>query len=117
MPVLFLWRNRDVHHFQRNHFTVFDTELVVIFQDQIHKFCAVNAANDRGVIQVFLRIFGLVGQCHKEAIISFAHSAFQRLDGSLFDVSILAFDLDNNAGRQLVFIGGNVDATIPTMRG
>ena len=25
-------------------------------------------------------------------------------------------DRDNNAGRQLVFIGGNVDATIPTMR-
>mgnify|MGYP000606306130 CR=1 FL=1 len=47
----------DVHHFQGDHFAVFDTELVVIFQDQIHKFCAVNAANNRGVIQVFLRIF------------------------------------------------------------
>ena len=76
MPVLFLWRNGDIHHFQGNHFTVFDTELVVIFQDQIHNFCTVNAANDRGVIQVFMLIFGLVGPCYEQAVHSFEHSAF-----------------------------------------
>lgn len=112
---LLLRRNGDIYHLQGNHLAVFDAELVIILEHQVHKFCAIDAANDGGVIQVYLGVMGVVRQGDEQAIISLAHRAFQGLDGAFFDISILALDLNNNAGREFIFIGRNVDSSVSAM--
>ena len=77
---LLLHRNGNVNHLQRDHLSIFLAELVIVFQDQLHQFRAVDATDDGGAVQIFLSILRVVGERHEQTVVTLTHCTLQGLD-------------------------------------
>lgn len=57
---LIITRHRNINHLQRNHLFVLIAKLVVVFQNHINEFSAIDASYNRNTVQILLRILRVV---------------------------------------------------------
>lgn len=57
---LIITRHRNINHLQRNHLFVLVAKLVVVFQNHINEFSAIDASYNRNTGQILLRILRVV---------------------------------------------------------